>query len=287
MMRKFGVMRHYKGRMTKFNAGEEQLIGYHADFGGRIELIQQGFNEGGISRKYDEKSSYPHKCVRMPSMIGGSWSTHDFDRFDWPDVENASPISMFQVRWCLPERYIDHYGNMQVVPFFALPYRIKGGGIRFWSMGWGWYFQDEVMLLKRWLETFARLGACVHEDGSPWQLSKGEAGRLGTIAPFYLGDLVEARIFLPDPDVNEGPFDFVPEIFERRKQTLAEIARTGQYNISEKVDKLGLNGLSGKVAQSIGGTEKKPTELLQCLLCGCHPGRNPPVSWRGCITSPA
>jgi hypothetical protein len=157
---------------------------------------------------------------------------------------------------------------MQVVPFFPLPYRIKGGGIRFCSMGWGWFFQDDVMFLKHWLETFARLGACVREDGSPWQLSKGEARRLGTAVPFHLVDLVEARIFHPDPAVNEGPFDFVPEVFERRKQTLAEIERTGQYNISEKVDKLGLNGLSGKVAQSIGGSEKKPPSCYNVFYAG-------------------
>lgn len=126
-------------------------------------------------------------------MIGGSWARRDFDKFDWTDIEDASPISMFQVRWCLPERYIDHNGNMQVVPFYALPYRIKHGGIRFWSMGNGWYFRDEVIFLKHWLETFAKLGACVHEDGSPLQLSKGKAGRLGTTNPFYLVDLVEAH----------------------------------------------------------------------------------------------
>jgi hypothetical protein len=39
---------------------------------------------------------------------------------------------------------------------------------------------------------------------------------------------------------------------------LERIEQTGQYDISEKVDKLGLNGLSGKVAQSIGGSETKP-----------------------------
>jgi hypothetical protein len=76
-MRKHKVMQPCKGLMVKYNAGEEQLIGYRADFGGRIELVQQGFDEGGIARKYDEKSSYPHKCIIMPSMVGGFWVKHE------------------------------------------------------------------------------------------------------------------------------------------------------------------------------------------------------------------
>jgi hypothetical protein len=60
------------------------------------------------------------------------------------------------------------------------------------------------------------------------------------------------------PGNNERPFVFVPAEFEKRKLTCAENDRTGQYNIGEKVIKLGLSGLSGKVAQSIGGSETKP-----------------------------
>jgi hypothetical protein len=50
----------------------------------------------------------------------------------------------------------------------------------------------------------------------------------------------------------------VPEAFEKRRLICAENERAGRYNIGEKVIKLGLNGLSGKVAQSIGGSETKP-----------------------------
>jgi hypothetical protein len=45
-------------------------------------------------------------------------------------------------------------------------------------MGLGWYFRDDAIFLKRWLETFARLGACVNPDGSWRRLSKAEADRL-------------------------------------------------------------------------------------------------------------
>jgi hypothetical protein len=256
MMRKFGVMKHYKGLMAKYNAGDEQLIGYHTDFGGRIELVQQGNGEGIVAYKYDEKSSYPDKCVLLPSMTGGFWVKREHGGFDWADVEHASPISMFQVKWALPERYVDIHGNMQPVPFFALPSRLEGKGIRFWSRGWGWYCRDDVIFLKRWLEEFARLGAYINPDGSPYRLSKGEAGRLGTLAKFYWTDLIEARLFYPAND--EKPFAFVPAEFEKRKAIEAENKRTGQYNIGEKVKKLGLNGLSGKVAQSIGGSQTKP-----------------------------
>ncbi|HEY8649318.1 MAG TPA: hypothetical protein VIL70_00230, partial [Chthoniobacterales bacterium] len=266
IMRKNKVMRHYKGLMVKYNAGEEQLIGYHADFGGRIELIQQGFDEGGVINKYDEKSSYPHKCIKLPSMAGGFWVKREYGEFDWTDIENASPVSMFQVRWGLPERYIDAHGNMQVIPFFALPYRLEGGGIRFFSRGLGWYFQDEIMFLKRWLERFAELGACINPDGSPYRLSKAEADRLGALDKFYLADLIEARLFYPVND--ERPFAFVPEAFEKRKLINEEYKRTGQYNIGEKVIKLELNGISGKVAQSIGGSETKPPRCYNIFYAG-------------------
>lgn len=180
----------------------------------------------------------------MPSMIDGSWVKREFNKFDWADIENASPVSMIQIKWALPERYIDAHGNMQVVPFYALPYRLEGKGIRFFSRGWGWYFRDEVIFLKRWLETFARLGAYIHEDGSPCRLSKTDASRLETVLsrstgpaakswrepgrPIYLVDLVEARLFYPAND--ERPFAFVPDVFERRKWTLDVIKQTGQYN---------------------------------------------------------
>lgn len=255
MVRKYKVMRHYKGLMTKFNAGEEQLIGYRTDFGGRIELIQRGFHEGGVVNKYDEKSSYPHKCLIQPSMIGGVWEKLEYGEFGWADIENASPLSMVQIRWAFPERYVDEHGVLQIVPWYALPYRLEGGGIRFFSKGWGWYRRDDAVLLKRWLETFAKLGACVHEDGSPFKMSKGEMQRLGAAVPYCMVDLIEVRLFHPAND--ERPFGFVSEVFERRKRTLARIP-TGRYDISEKVDKLGLNGLSGKVAQSIGGSATKP-----------------------------
>jgi hypothetical protein len=189
-------------------------------------------------------------------MIGGFWVKREYNEFDWADVESASPIAMFQIKWNLPERYIDACGKMQVVPFYGLPYRIEGGGIRFFSRGWGWYRRDDVILLKRWLEKFAGLGACIKEDGSPWKLTKGEMGRLGTDDKFYLIDLIEARLFYPADD--ERPFAFVPEEFKKRKLIDEEYQRTGLYNIGEKVIKLGLNGLSGKVAQSVGGSQTKP-----------------------------
>lgn len=80
----------------------------------------------------------------MPSMIGGFWIERGHGAFDWTDIEEASPVSLFQVRWCLPERYIDAHGRMQVVPFYALPYRLEGKGIRFFSRGWGWFYRDDL-----------------------------------------------------------------------------------------------------------------------------------------------
>jgi hypothetical protein len=146
-MRKHKVMRHYKGLMKKFDAGQEQLIGHYTDYGGRIELVQQGFDEFGSVCKYDEISSYPHKCVPLPSMIGGVWEVREYGRFDWADIENASPVSMVQLKWALPERYIDTFGVLRVVPWFALPYRLEGGGI----------FQGFGLVLPRRCNAFEKM----------------------------------------------------------------------------------------------------------------------------------
>jgi hypothetical protein len=73
------------------------------------------------------------------------------------------------------------------------------------------------MLLKRWLETFARLGACVNPDGSPYKMTKTEMQRLHATSPYSMVDLIELHSFHPAND--ERPFGFVPETFEKRKQT--------------------------------------------------------------------
>ena len=75
--------------------------------------------------------------------------------------------------------------------------------------------------------------------------------------PIFYGRLTRGAA-VSSGKCRERPFSFVPEVFARRRATLERIEQTGQYEISEKVDKLGLNGLSGKVAQSIGGGKTKP-----------------------------
>jgi hypothetical protein len=154
----------------------------------------------------------------------------------------------------------------RAIPFYALPYRLEGGGIRFFSRGYGWYFRDDVVFLKRWLETFARLGACVHENGNPFRLSRAEAVRLGAGVPFYLVELLEADLFYPAS--NERPFAFVPEAFEKRKLICDEEKRTGKENIAQKVIKIYLAGLSGKVAQSVGGSQTKSPGCYNVFYAG-------------------
>ena len=96
----------------------------------------------------------------------------------WDEIEPASPVAMFKIRWHLPERYIDADGKMEVIPFFPLPYRLEKRWDHVLFAGSRLVFMDEVVFLKRWLETFAQLGACVHPDGRPRRPSKAEADRL-------------------------------------------------------------------------------------------------------------
>jgi hypothetical protein len=47
----------------------------------------------------------------------------------WREVEEASPLSTFFIKWKLPRTYIDKHGVERFVPIYPLPYRLPGGGI--------------------------------------------------------------------------------------------------------------------------------------------------------------
>ncbi len=183
-----GVSEHYAGWVDKRNPSPEQLIAHAGYYGGHIEMLKQGYSEAGAF-VYDLKSAYPAEMQDLPSMIGGRvrhWNIKDNPTgLDWREVETSSNISAFFIRWRLPPFYVDRTsGEVRGVPFFPLPYRLRGGGILFCSEGSGWYMHDEAIAAKRYLETFAELGLPgVGADGLPCDIARDVAKR----SPLALG----------------------------------------------------------------------------------------------------
>jgi hypothetical protein len=173
LLKKEGVSRHYAGFVRKYNISEEQRIAHAGFYGARIELTKQGLSDG---IGYDQRSAYPYVCLGLPSMIGGRFRREEMP--SWNEIENASPLSEFFIQWNLPEVYIDETGEARNFLFYPLPFRLPGGGILFPLKGSGWYFRDDAIAAKRWLEKFASLGAAVSKDGLAIPISAKAATRM-------------------------------------------------------------------------------------------------------------
>jgi hypothetical protein len=132
-------------------------------------------------------------------------------------------------------------------PFF---YRCNGvhsadfpGTILRPSRGWGRYYRAEILAAIEWIK--AHYKACCERsaaDGAPLQF-----------------EFCGAWEFVPA--TKEQPFNLIEDLFNQRSAIVAETKRTGVYNVMEKVIKLVLNSIFGKMAQSIGniGTVPKAT----------------------------
>jgi hypothetical protein len=269
LIRKQGVPAHYAGRISKQNPSPEQLIAHACYYGGHIELIRQGHTTAG-AHVYDIKSAYPAEMRDVPSMIGGRfrpWNMKEsMTLLDWKEVETSSKISAFFIRWSLPPFYIDETsGEVRGVPFFPLPYRLPGGGILFPSEGSGWYVRDEAIAAKRWLETFVERGLPgADADGLGVDIAPHAAKKIATLLgvkrlpqrakehSFNL--LITEAMFFEADETQPRPYAFIPGYYEER----ARLRREEPGNVAEQNIKLTLNSLSGKAAQSVGGSEDKP-----------------------------
>jgi hypothetical protein len=264
-----GVSEHYAGWVNKRDPSREQLIAHAAYYGGHIELLKQGYSLAG-AYVYDKKSAYPAEMQELPSMINGHvrhWNIKDNPRgLDWREVEASSKISAFFIRWRLPPFYVDRAtGEVRGVPFFPLPYRLPGGGILFCSEGSGWYMRDEAIAAERWLETFVALGLPgVAADGLPCDIAPDAGKKIAPCLGFKrlprrakehgLNLLITEAAFFEDDEAQPRPYAFIPELYDER----ARLRREEPGNVAEQNIKLSLNSLSGKAAQSIGGSETAP-----------------------------
>jgi hypothetical protein len=154
---------HYGLDIAAVNISPQQTAAHHAYYGGRIELLKQGYVENRALHVYDIASAYPAAMIEFPSLAGGEWvgkSGTEFAKGSLSDsraaVEAASCLSMFKIRFQFPtyERYDPDARKAVFIPFYPLPYRDKRGGILFPPSGYGWYNREEALGAISWLERF-------------------------------------------------------------------------------------------------------------------------------------
>jgi hypothetical protein len=139
-MKRENVKRHLAKLETK-DPPYEQLAGHHAYFGGRIELIRQGYTTKRLYA-YDIASAYPAIAASLPSMQNGRWL-----RLVNPvrsDIDRASSLSVVRLK--------TH--GFPKAPFYPLPYRTPKGSILFPRAVHGWYMQAEAAAAYRWIDRF-------------------------------------------------------------------------------------------------------------------------------------
>jgi hypothetical protein len=245
---------HYGVDIAAANISPQQTAAHHAYYGGRIELLKQGYVENRALHVYDIASAYPAAMVEFPSLAGGEWvgkSGIEFAKGSLGDlraaVEAASCVSIFKIRFQFPtyERYDPDARKAVFIPFYPLPYRDKRGGILFPASGYGWYNREEALGAISWLERFV--------PDYPRPRNKHQQ-----MTVFEIG---EAWIFEPGQEdrANQGPFDFVRDRFAQRRTIKEDADRADRYDIREKAIKLSLNSIYGKLAQSVGGDGEAPS----------------------------
>lgn len=216
---------HYSEDIAIRDISMQQDRAHHAFFGGRIELIKQGYAKDQRLQIYDIASAYPSACLCLPSMKGGTWIHSGCKPVRYVEGKQANILSMFHVHWNFPRQGKDG----RPIPFFPFPYRtVKRGLILFPSAGNAWLMRDEVLAGIDWFKTF-------------FPKTKIESHMR----------IEECSLFEPASDAK--PYDFLPDMYKWRK------ALKQQHDITEKVIKLVINSLYGKTAQSIGGNAENGT----------------------------
>lgn len=103
------LKRHYGQDIVALNISPQQNAAHHAYYGGRIELLKQGFLVSCSLYVYDIASAYPAAMVEFPSLAGGHWincAGKEFLANSLAElrsaIEAASPVSMFKIKFQFP-----------------------------------------------------------------------------------------------------------------------------------------------------------------------------------------
>jgi hypothetical protein len=131
----------------------------------------------------------------------------------WPELIKSPSPEAVENASALSIVHVRTY-DMPDAPFFPLPYRLPSGSILFPRCVNGYYMRDEALAAIEWTQ---KLGGGV--------------------------ELAAMRAFVPA--LSELPFAFLQRLFDYR-MTIAK------GDIREKVIKLGINAVYGKLAQAVG-----------------------------------
>ncbi len=216
--------KHYSDDIATHDISIQQNCAHHAFFGGRIELIKQGYVKDQSLFVYDIASAYPTACVRLPSMRNGKWTHTGCRPIRYVTECMPSILSMFHVHWKFPRMGKDG----RPIPFFPFPYRTRQKLILFPPAGNAWLMRDELLAGIDWFRAFF--------PKMPIET--------------YV-NIEECSLFEPAND--EIPYEFLPDMYEWRKEL------KHAKDIAEKVVKLVINSLYGKTVQSVGGNSAERT----------------------------
>jgi hypothetical protein len=283
---------------TDVEPGSPQEYSHHSFAGGRIEPPKQGYIKAGYLAAYDVTSAYPAGAVKLPSLSAqaGQWvfKTKDDLRFTSLKelrkmVENTSMVFMFKIKWHFPMfsklgQHIVHYKDAykdpttKFMPFYPLWYRTESGRILCPSSGYGIRNREDVLAAIAWMEYYmpnypssdydlttpdSPLKAFFEiEDAWIWEIKEGyENEHPFDILKGLFGkrrgikDYIEAK----NKEINElnAPIEARNKIAELEGRPLEELLPY-EYDIMEKVLKLILNSVYGKLAQFVGSSNKVP-----------------------------
>jgi hypothetical protein len=250
---------HYSPYVATRDISGPQEFAHHAFFGGRIELPQQGKHNDGLFA-YDVTSAYPAEMASLPAMAlpiyedeyqtkvkgwkKGKWSYLPGKKVDRAAIERMSAYSIIELKFDFPSKVLNSVGRACDVPFFPLPYRtgkdsiLGEGAILFPSRGWGRYYRAEALAAYEWLDKMC-----------------------GYVLPAHRAQMISiecAYRFDPPRDKNGElvyPYAFLMDYYEERRRIAKGAEAKGEYDVKEKVIKLGINSVYGKMAQGVGGTK--------------------------------
>ena len=258
--------KHFGEHIAATNISEQQNWAHHAFIGGRIESLKQGYLKSAPLYVYDVSSCYPAGTCELPSLAPdrGRWlklgpADLQFDSLAelLARAENASPVSMFKVRWNFPTiekrlrapAAIQDIGERQrwegsrstFLPFFPLPYRTKSAAILFPSSGRSICMRDDLVAAIKWMVKFT--------PNFPRKKTLNGSEIAFEIESAWIWETNENTVY---------PFAFIRDMYNQRRAIKDEAKRSKIYDPMEMVIKLVINSIYGKLAQFVGEQGKVP-----------------------------
>jgi hypothetical protein len=286
LIMKYKIKDHFGSDIsTDVTPGSQQDYAHHSFAGGRIELLQQGYLKAGYLAAYDIASAYPAGAVELPSLAAhtGRWVFKTKEDFQFKSLKqlremvDTSIVSMFKAKWDFPIfEVLGHFKGVSAyedpssinIPFYPLWYRTDSGRILCPSSGYGIYNREDILAAIAWMEYYMPgYPKKEYDVGAPEQKLKAffeiEDAWIWEINEEYkdfhplevLKDhFAKRRAIKDDVEAKNKEIDRVNK--ERKAKGEAELPY--EYDITEKVLKLILNSVYGKLAQFVGSSNKVP-----------------------------